>query len=86
MSNDDTIETKHLPGFIRQPQMPPPVAESTSKPSQPSASPNDFNLHQLETVAIRGALVQTEDNRTRAAELLGISRRTLQRKIKELGL
>ena len=35
---------------------------------------------------ILDALNRTNQNRTRAAELLGISRRTLQNKIKEYGL
>ena len=32
------------------------------------------------------ALERTDDNRTEAARLLGISRRTMQRKLKEMGL
>ena len=35
---------------------------------------------------IRLALERTADNRTEAARLLGISRRTMQRKLKEMGL
>jgi len=35
---------------------------------------------------IQETLMQVEGNRTRAAEILGISRRTLQRKLKELGI
>ena len=35
---------------------------------------------------IREALARSGDNRTEAAEKLGISRRTLQRKLKEMGL
>jgi DNA-binding NtrC family response regulator len=43
-------------------------------------------LHALETNAIRAALSTANGNRTHAAELLGLSRRTLQRKLKELGI
>ena len=34
---------------------------------------------------IDAALQRTGDNRTEAAELLGLSRRTLQRKLREMG-
>lgn len=43
-------------------------------------------LDELERRAIVQTLQLTEGNRTRAAELLGISRRTLIRRIKELGI
>lgn len=43
----------------------------------------DFNLHKAEDRLIRAALAKTGQNRTEAARLLGISRRTLQRKLKE---
>lgn len=84
MSNDAQIDIKHLPTFLNR---------SPSTPQQNShitqnnlAAPADFNLHNLELAVIRAALAQTQENRSRAAELLGISRRTLQRKLKELGL
>jgi DNA-binding protein Fis len=48
------------------------------------APQGEFNLHDLEMNAIRGALRYTNGNRTKAAGLLGISRRTLQRKLKDL--
>ncbi len=83
MSNDDQIDTRHLPAFIGEAPHPAPAAAS---PQITPAAPADFNLHSLENQAIRRALAETGDNRTQAAELLGISRRTLQRKIKELGL
>jgi len=35
---------------------------------------------------IRLALDRTNNNRTESAQLLGISRRTMQRKLKEMGL
>jgi len=41
---------------------------------------------QTEKQMIIDALNKTDQNRTKAAELLGISRRTLQTKIKEYGL
>jgi DNA-binding NtrC family response regulator len=45
-----------------------------------------LNLGQLERSAIQEALNQSGGNRRRAAEALGISERTLYRKIKEYGL
>jgi len=84
MSNDPEIRASHLPGFVggngNKPAEDPQLGKNTL------AAPADFNLHALESEAIRKALAQTGANRTSAAELLGISRRTLQRKIKELGL
>ncbi len=43
-----------------------------------------MTLDKLEEQAIRKTLDMTGGNRTRAAELLGIGRRTLQRKLKEM--
>lgn len=80
MSNDPIIDVRHLPGSLKN--HPTPISTS---PTHPTAT-TEFNLHSLESTAIRRALAETADNRTQAAELLGISRRTLQRKIKELGL
>jgi DNA-binding NtrC family response regulator len=51
-------------------------------PPEPQVQP----LSSLEREAIRGALRSTDGNRRRAADLLGISERTLYRKIKEYGL
>lgn len=42
------------------------------------------SLDELEDLAIRKTLELTGGNRTRAADLLGIGRRTLQRKLKEM--
>jgi two-component system, NtrC family, response regulator AtoC len=47
--------------------------------------PGGGTLEELEKQAIARALQASEGNRTRAAEQLGISRRTLHRKIAEYG-
>ena len=48
--------------------------------------PRDLTLDNLEREAIRQALERFQGNRTHAAESLGISVRTLQRRLKEWGL
>jgi len=56
----------------------------------PGVDPHDLSvkrgMRQLEEQLIRRALEQTGGNRTRAAELLELSPRALQYKIKEYGL
>jgi DNA-binding NtrC family response regulator len=84
MSNDDVIDVRHLPQFLLSQA---PVPTHTPGPAKNSLDGGaEFNLHALEINTIRAALATARDNRTHAAELLGVSRRTLQRKLKELGL
>lgn len=47
---------------------------------------DDLNLARMEKRLIHLALERTGENRTEAAKLLGISRRTMQRKLKDMGL
>jgi two-component system, NtrC family, response regulator AtoC len=84
MSNDPVIEAHHLPQFLYFQAAAPVTLVSPSKNTLDA--PSEFNLHALETNAIRAALSLSGGNRTHAAGLLGVSRRTLQRKLKELGL
>jgi DNA-binding NtrC family response regulator len=84
MSNDETIGVRHLPAFLRE-ETPVRSAPNESGGKIALERPFDFNLHALEMRAIRKALEHAGGNRTKAAELLGISRRTLQRKLKEAG-
>ena len=87
MSNDTVIEVHHLPQFLHAP--PPAAVTAPAAAAEGAKNSLDaaagFNLHALETNAIRAALATAGGNRTHAAELLGVSRRTLQRKLKELG-
>lgn len=48
-----------------------------------TGAPRDGQLQDLEREAIQSALAKFDGNRTRAAEALGISVRTLQRKLKQ---
>jgi DNA-binding NtrC family response regulator len=83
MSNDPQIDARHLPDFLLNPAAPVRTAASSKNSLDDRA---ELNLHVLETNAIRAALAASSGNRTHAAELLGLSRRTLQRKLRELGL
>jgi DNA-binding NtrC family response regulator len=84
MSNETVIEVRHLPQFLLSPHV--PASESPPSSKITLDAPAEFNLHALETNTIRAALATAGGNRTHAADLLGVSRRTLQRKLKDLGL
>ena len=73
-----------LPTELRRNQLPTLPTQPKSHPanSELAQSP-EFNLHNTEDRLIRAALARTNQNRTEAAKLLGISRRTLQRKLKD---
>lgn len=79
MSNDDTLDIFHLPEFLERSS----IQNESLSPKNTLAPSEEFNLHALEQRAIRGALESTSGNRTKAARLLGISRRTLQRKLRD---
>ena len=84
MSNDAVIDVGHLPRFLFS--QPVSAGQSVVLPKNSLDAMPEFNLHALETKTIRAALSTASGNRTRAADLLGVSRRTLQRKLKDLGL
>lgn len=87
MCNSARIGVEHLPDFLREAtgKVISTNGNATKETQKGLASTVELNLHLLEQRAIQDALGQTSGNRTLAAELLGISRRTLQRKLKEPG-
>ena len=56
------------------------------RPEGGAGAENSLSLDQLERAAVREALSRSAGNRRKAADYLGISERTLYRKIKEYGL
>ncbi|MCF7675899.1 MAG: sigma-54-dependent Fis family transcriptional regulator, partial [Akkermansiaceae bacterium] len=85
MSNEPVIGVRHLPSFLTgaaRTEPPPSSASGTEN----LAPPGNLNLQDLESRAIRSALAAAGGNRTQAAELLGVSRRTLQRTLNLLQL
>jgi two-component system response regulator HydG len=65
-----------------------PAARPESKhvPVEQSVGDEELNLGKIEKMAIEMALRRTQGSRREAAKILGISERTLYRKIEEYGL
>ena len=98
MSNTPKITLRHLPQSIRESResIPPspkpdgattPPGRSSGRDIQTSTdlANDDLNLAAMEATLMARALKRTDGNRTEAAKLLGISRRTLQRKLQADG-
>jgi len=79
MSNGSKITLRHLPAVLREGSSLPASAR-TDAGNMPG---EQFDLSRAEQQLIGEALAHTRNNKTEAAKLLGISRRTLQRKLKE---
>lgn len=62
----------------------PPQIQPARPPELPISS--SLNIKTIEKELIRNALMQSSGNKRQASELLGISRRTLYRKMEEYGL
>ncbi|MDA7598091.1 sigma-54 dependent transcriptional regulator [bacterium] len=83
MCNAAKIALKHLPVFLQAGRELAFYKGTAATDSPAAIEPEDLNLENMEKRMIDVALGQTGGNRTEAAKLLGISRRTLQRKLKE---
>jgi DNA-binding NtrC family response regulator len=92
MCNGAKIMSRHLPDTLRDGGVvlaagAPVLAGGGKGGGRPvgSSAVEDLNLAHMELDFIRRALRRTRGNRTEASRLLGLSRRTLQRKLHELG-
>lgn len=98
MSNADKITPRHLPESVRQGRGPRARVEVANDPVLALTATDDgdvidrlvqalpaaaLNVERMETRLIERALEVCKGNRTEAAKLLGMSRRTLQRKLRE---
>jgi transcriptional regulator of acetoin/glycerol metabolism len=72
-------------GRITLADLPPAIREAAESPAV-QMLPTGFNLEQTEKAMMARALEGSGGNVSRAAAQLGISRRTLHRKIKKYGL
>jgi transcriptional regulator with PAS, ATPase and Fis domain len=75
LAKKDLIEPKYLPSFL---------LFSQSQEGDFFQIPQKFTLPEMEREIIKIVLDRTGGNKTRAAKLLGIGLRTLQRKAKDL--
>jgi len=83
LSASDQIEAYQLPPLEHQAQGAPSGAAPAATPAEAAASSSAHTLEELERRHILRVLTETDGNRDRAAVILGISARTLYRKLRE---
>jgi transcriptional regulator with PAS, ATPase and Fis domain len=82
VAGEGTIQSMHLPPGFGGAPMPAPTLGSDSGELR---IPVGFTIEQAERALIELTLEHTKHNKTRAAEILGISQKTLFNKLKEYG-
>ncbi len=92
LAGEGTIEVKHLPAFLQDRAAVEVVGAETVVVAAPAASDMESVRFQIGTTVeeaekglILRTLEHTGNNKTRAAEILGISLKTLHNKLKEYG-
>ena len=80
MASGSQITLRDLPATLRAPK------SQLAAPSPPSVHSSGLNLRDTETSLILRALEDCRGNRSEAAKKLGISRRTLHRRLRDLNL
>jgi DNA-binding NtrC family response regulator len=76
LARDETLTMDDLPTMLG----------ASNEPNVELEIPSHTTLEQLERAAVKQTLDRFEGNRTHAAEELGISVRTLQRRLKDWGI
>jgi transcriptional regulator with PAS, ATPase and Fis domain len=91
LTGEGTIEMKHLPALLQNKPANVAIATTTTATDTP-AVPSDAvqfsigtTVEEAEKGLILRTLEHTKNNKTRAAEILGISLKTLHNKLKEYG-
>jgi DNA-binding NtrC family response regulator len=91
LAGEGAIERKHLPAFLSNGAVS-PIAGSGPAPAAPAHDDDDSvrfavgtTVEEAEKGLILRTLEHTKNNKTRAAEILGISLKTLHNKLKEYG-
>ena len=101
LAGEGSIEPRHLPAFLQAQKGTAPVpvsviATASTTPAAPPAPPAQDDgdavkfqigttVEEAEKGLILRTLEHTRNNKTRAAEILGISLKTLHNKLKEYG-
>jgi DNA-binding NtrC family response regulator len=95
LAGEGTIELRHMPVHLQRPTdsgSAPVTAAATVAPAAPSADeshlvkfPIGTTVEEAEKKLILKTLEHTKNNKTRAADILGISLKTLHNKLKEYG-
>jgi two-component system, NtrC family, response regulator AtoC len=79
LSSDDTVDVDQIPGDLR-------AKSRNGSESNENGPKSTGTIQNMEKEMIRRALAGTNQNKSLAAKKLGISRRTLYRKIDEYGI
>ena len=87
LAGEGTIELRHLPGFLQPHAAAAAAAPATAAPADESTVRFAIGttVEEAEKGLILRTLEHTHNNKTRAAEILGISLKTLHNKLKEYG-
>jgi DNA-binding NtrC family response regulator len=86
LAGDGTIEMRHVPAFLHNRAIAAVAnSSSTSTDSEAIRFPIGTTVEEAEKGLILRTLEHTRNNKTRAAEILGISLKTLHNKLKEYG-